>query len=235
MVVYCFIAIFHGIAENGTINIGDTWTGTYTCTKQYSNGAIANDGESDVKRLTMRIKQVTGAAVLANIDFDWTTGVLNGTGQYLVQGSYNPNGVCQALSMTPTDPSWLTQHPSLVPARVLVGRISDDRQTYSGDYTLNNACTCTGIAPTGYNGTGVGSTCYLNTTTGSSFCYVSGACPDSTPDPIYTGFFTAPCGQYVNCTSFSLSRICSTYQPSCPIGWSGYNYRFARMHHFFNG
>ena len=174
----------------------------------------------------MRIKQVSGASVSANIDLDWTTGVLNGTGQYLVAGTYNPNGQCQSLTMAPTNPTWLTDHPSLVPARVLVGRISDDRQTYSGDYVLNPACACTGIAPTGYHGTGPGSTCYLNTTTNASFCYVSSACPEAKIDPVYTSFYRAPCGQYVNCTGFTLSRICSTYRPSCPTGYIGYNYRF---------
>ena len=165
---------------------------------------------------------MTGVNISANVDFDWTTGAVNGTGQYLASGSYDPTGICQAVSFTPTQ--WLTMHPPLVPARSIVGRVSEDRESYSGDYVLNPNCQCTGVAPTGYNGTGDGSSCFLNVSTGISFCYVGPSCPDSTPDPIHPGFQTAPCGQFVNCSGFTLSRICSTFRPSCPIGWTGYQY-----------
>jgi hypothetical protein len=219
--------------ENGTFNIGDTWVGTYTCTKQYINGTKALDGEQDIKRLTMLIKQVSQNNVIsANIDFDWTTGALNGTGQYLAAGTYDPTGVCQAVSMNPTNPAWLTGHPLLVPARSLVGRLSDDRQTYYGDISLNLACQCAGISPYNRN-TGPGSSCYLNTTTGFSWCYTNSTCPDASPDPANPGYYITPCNQYVACTGFSLARICSNYRPSCPSGWVGYQYRYDAFSLFF--
>ena len=220
-----------GILETGTFNVGDAWVGTYGCVRQFLNGTKARDGEQDIKRMTMRVSSVVGSNVTANVDFDWTTGALNGTGQYLVTGLYDQSADCQGAEMTPF--SWVTGRPFQVPARTLSGRLSDDRQSFSGDITINIGCNCIGKSPFS---SGEGSTCPVapmgppNPATGltSPWCYVDGStCPDAVPDPNFKGWFSALCGtSYVSCSSFSLSRICSTYRPACPAGWVGYNYRF---------
>jgi hypothetical protein len=224
----CFLPSF---PETGTFNTGDTWVGTYGCVRQFVNGTKAQDGEQDIKRLTMRIKNVVGNNVTANIDFDWTTGALNGTGQYLASALYDPSGDCQGAEMVPS--AWLTNRPPQVPARVLSGRLSDDRQSYYGDIGVNPACNCNGKSPFG---SGEGSTCPVapngppNPANGATtpWCYVDASCPDAYPDPNFPTYFIALCGSsYVSCSSFSLSRICSTYRPACPAGWMGYNFRFA--------
>jgi hypothetical protein len=218
------------LKETGNFNPGDSWIGTYVCTKQFPNGTKAADGEQDIKSLIMQVKQVSGSLVSTNIQLDWTTGSVQGTGQYLATGDFDPSGDCQGLQMTPSSP-WLTNRPNIVPARTLAGRLSDDRQTYYGDMTINDACNCLGSSPFTNN---EGTTCPnnnvpVNPATNDTFpwCYVSSACPDAIRDPTNPGWFVSYCGSaYVSCSAFTLTRICSSYRPSCPSGWSLFNYRF---------
>ena len=161
-----------------------------------------------------------GNTVSALVDFDFTTGAINGSGQYLVSGSYDPSSGCFGIEFGPSTGSWISDHPLLVPARVVSGELSADMQTITGQLTPSENCNCLGSAPYGFS---EGTTCAFN---GQSYewCYVSPTCADASQSA-YSGWYTAPCGQYVSCTAIQLSRICSSYRPTCPNGWTRFNNR----------
>ena len=175
--------------------------------------------------MSLYIQQVSDTLVSALVDFDYTTGAVNGTGQYLVTGVFDENSECSSVDFFPTANAWQTGHPSLVPARMLTASLSDDHQTLDGGYKLNTKCACLGVAPS--NAAGVGSTCALNDQA-VPWCFVAQGCADAVASSQYPGWYTAPCGAaFVTCSGFSLSRICSAYRPACDPGWTAYNLRYA--------
>ncbi len=160
----------------------------YSCQAQFANGSKAAPGIQTVNRIALYIQYVTTGVVSGMVDFDFTTGITNGTGQYLVTGLFDENSDCNMVNFIPFANAWQTEHPTLVPARVLTASINDDRQGLSGGYVANPYCACLGMAPA--TAAGEGSTCALNNQA-YTWCFVNGTtCADAIPSLQYSGWYS---------------------------------------------
>eukprot|EP00042_Codosiga_hollandica_P057841 m.862457 g.862457 ORF g.862457 m.862457 type:complete len:1270 (-) comp59692_c0_seq7:1271-5080(-) len=195
-------------AENGHLVEGDEWQGFFRCAKPDSE-----EDQQEVFRLSLLIDSVnSNGAFSAVVDFDYETG----RGEYKVDGM---NSECGILELVPTENAWITGRIGTFNPRLLVGRIDEQAEWFSGQLALDSRCSCLGHAPANHPDKTIGATCGPTT----HWCYVNRACPNSYPSMV-DGWYYAHCPE-TQCTDFKLARVCSTVEPPCPSGWTSFSRR----------